>query len=65
MPKIHDPEVYCALAGDTVDTLRKNSEWYLRGSPAIGSAYIEAARLIANAVALERKAAAAKKEGKA
>jgi len=60
MPKIHDPEVYCALAGDTVDTLRKNSEWYLRGSPAIGSAYIEAARLIANAVAVERE----KKEGK-
>ena len=64
-PRVHDPEVYCASAGDTVDALRKNSEWYLRGSPAIGSAYIEASRLIANAVALEREAAKAKKEGKA
>jgi len=64
-PRVHDPEVYCALADDTVDALRRNSEWYSRGSAAIGAAYVEAARLIANAVAVEREAAKAKKEGKA
>ena len=64
-PRVHDPEVYCALADDTVETLRRSAEWYGRGSPAIGSAYAEASRLIANAVALERKAAEAKREGKA
>ena len=60
-PRVHDPEVYCALADDTAETLRRSAEWYGRGSPAIGAAYAESARLIANAVAFARALAAFEK----
>jgi len=63
-PRVHDPEVYCALADDTAETLRRSAEGYGRGSPATGAAYIEASRLIANAVAVQRQALVAAQERK-